>query len=127
MIDPITEYIIIKEGFRTGRGIARLAGREGGVDPGIVLAAMGTLAAIQISYKIYKTFLSQAAKACKQADNRSECREKYREKGNMERWKYLTNALKKCNKAKNPDKCREQISAIKIKVGKKILRRTHSI
>jgi hypothetical protein len=84
-----------------------------------LLVGMGAF----LSYKIYKRFLSKAARACKKlgSKEKTSCIVKYRINGYREQIKGLTAAKGLCNKTKKPKKCTSKIDLkirkIKAKLG----------
>jgi len=74
---------------------------------GVVLAAI----IVSVGYKIYKNFLSKAAKACKgkKGEDKSKCMKVYKGKALTEEIKAMTSLMKECSKTKHPDKCRRKI------------------
>jgi hypothetical protein len=131
MIDPITEYILendesLQESdiilgsialiyrkilIDREREAALLRNRTIG---GIVLAAIIATAA----YKVYKGYLSKAAKACqgRKGEDKTKCMKDYKRKAVQEEIKAMTKLMSECSKSKEPVKCK---NAIKKKIDSK--------
>ena len=85
---------------------------------GIILAAIIATAA----YKVYKGYLSKAAKACKEkkGEDKSKCMKDYKEKAIREEIKALQSLMKECSKSKDAPKCKKKIQNQIIKKKKKL-------
>jgi hypothetical protein len=74
---------------------------------GIVVALI-----VAISYKVYKKFLSKAARSCKQleGEKKNECMKKFRDYAKKARITALEKSKGLCNKSKNPQNCINKIN-----------------
>ncbi len=73
---------------------------------GVALAALMGYA----SYKLYRNYMSQAAKSCSYSQNKSECMKKYRQNAIKIQISDLSKAQKSCINSKNPQKCQISIN-----------------
>ena len=73
-------------------------------------------------YKIYKRFLTQAARACrgKSGDVKTLCMIQYKKKAYIEQIKQLKKIKQYCKHSKNKHKCEKKVNSKIIKVGKKM-------
>lgn len=96
----------------TGKDVAGKA-KELASTPGAKYAAAGVIAAAAAlaSYKVYKRFFSQAAKACsgKSGSEKTACMNTYKVKGLNAAKTALRSSMGKCAKTKNPDQCKASI------------------
>ena len=76
-----------------------------GIGAGI-LAAIATYAA----YKIYKRFLSKAARACKGDADKSACMAKFKDQAKQAQIKELKKGVSACSKSSDPGKCKTVIN-----------------
>jgi hypothetical protein len=64
-------------------------------------------AAIYIAKRIYKKFLSQGARACKNAKNKNECMKDFKIKALQKEIEYLKGKKSYCSKTSNPEACKK--------------------
>ena len=83
-------------------------------NPGISAVSGAAIAALLATagYKVYKQFLSQAAKSCSQfgGDAKKQCMEKFGKKAKLAQVATLQKGLKACRKAKDPSKCSQKLT-----------------
>ncbi len=104
-----------------GKAVTKFAGTTAGKAVG-----GGALAALALyaSYKIYKRFLSKAARACKGMGgaDKSACMKKYKVSALNAQIKSLSSAGAKCSKSKDPAKCKagiqKKVAGLKAKAAK---------
>ena len=60
-------------------------------------------------YKVYKNYLSKAAKACKGSGNKKVCMDKYKNKALKAQISSMQSKLSTCSKDKDPAKCKMKI------------------
>jgi len=121
MIDPITEYILIKEFSDTSNPsfeqmVNGLSRHFLGVSAGKAFKGAAAITAmIAISYKFYKDFLSKAAKACKgkKGEEKKDCMKKYKIEGKKKRLSLLMKAKTKCSQDECKSKLQKQIDKVK--------------
>jgi Arc/MetJ-type ribon-helix-helix transcriptional regulator len=96
-----------------------------GTDQGKAIGAAALAAlALYASYKVYKRFFSQSAKACrgKSGPERNQCLADFKKKALMAQIKDLQSATAGCSKTKNPAKCKaaidKKIANLKMKIAK---------
>lgn len=96
------------------------------VDTGIAIAGLLPIGALigtilYSSVKLYKSFLSKAARSCKGAPDKKECIKRYKEQGMVKQIKKIQGNMSKCKKTNNPEKCKEKlekhIRKIRVKLG----------
>ncbi len=73
---------------------------------GVALAALMGYA----SYKLYRNYMSQAAKSCSNSPNKQECMHRYRQNAVKVQINDLMRAQKSCKQSKNPQKCQLSIN-----------------
>jgi len=80
---------------------------------GIALAALATT----LAFKVYKNYLSRAAKACqgKKGAEKQQCMRKVKMDARKQKIMSLTKAQSVCSKTKNPEKC---VAKLKLKIAK---------
>lgn len=111
---------------KISKGAGDLAGKakELASTPGAKYAAVGVIAAAAAlaSYKVYKRFFSQAAKACKgkSGSEKTACMNAYKVKGLNASKSELRRGLSKCAKTKDPGKCKAAIQKKVLSIDAKI-------
>ncbi len=82
---------------------AAMAGAVGGAGAVVIAAAIAAAA-----YKIYKRFISQAAKACKgrSGADKTLCMSQHKKKALQARIKNMQSSMKQCDQTKDPTKCK---------------------
>jgi len=97
--------------WERGFGIGHKYGIADTIAVGVAAAA-----AITLGYKIYKRFLSKAAKSCSgfSGDQKTNCMAKYKKQAMQQQIASMTKSLSSCSKTKDPNKCKNKIG-IKIK------------
>jgi hypothetical protein len=77
----------------------------------ILTTAAAAAAIIIISYKIYKHYMTKAAKACKghKGEDKKVCMDKYKKDALKKRLNALMKGYAKCPKSKNPITCKSKI------------------
>ena len=80
---------------------------------GMAMAAATAWAAL----KVYRNYLSKAARACSGRPDKKECMEKFKNAANKARIAKLKSGMTGCAKDKNPEKCRALIQAKIDKLG----------
>jgi len=115
--DSIAVATVTQVGQAMDKGL--MMGGGAGLAAGVVAAAI-----IVGSYKIYKDYLSKAARACSKHKGlkKKECIATYKKGATQKRIGYLTSRGIKCGKSKNPDKCKakvhKELAKLKKKLGK---------
>jgi hypothetical protein len=120
----------LKRSHEVGRQKGWLSGEEAGFGTGIQTGATATLAAaaiaalvITVSYKVYKRFLSKAARMCKNlgGDAKTSCMNKYKRDSLKAQLGEIQKGKSICKKSKDPGKCvlklDKKIHKIKVKLG----------
>lgn len=99
-------------GSKTGQQISRFAQSPAGkAAGGLAAAALVGMAA----YKIYKNYLSQAARSCKNSPDKSACMNQYKNKAVQAQIAKLSSGMGQCSNSKDPQKCK---AAIQNKIAK---------
>lgn len=100
------------QGFTSGEEAGFGIGVQTGGVYGFAAAAIAALV-IAVSYKVYKRFLSKAARACKRMAGveKDKCMNKYREAALKMQIAELSKGVAVCNKSKKPDKCKANINS----------------
>jgi len=112
----------VSYGHATGHSTGFGSGQIAGLSKGLAATALVALAAT-ISYKIYKRYLSDAAKKCKGSKGlvRDNCLTKARNEARKAKVVALHQGLIRCAKTKNPSKCKfklqRKINIEKAKLG----------
>jgi flagellar biosynthesis/type III secretory pathway protein FliH len=120
----------LKRSQEVGRQRGWQTGEEAGYETGMQTGATGAFAAaaiaalvITVSYKVYKRFLSKAARACKNlaGDAKTSCMNKYKRESLKAQVTELQKGRSICSKSKDPGKCTLKIDKklhnIKVKLG----------
>jgi hypothetical protein len=102
-------------GFEHGKDIGKSLGTQAGISKGAAMGIGGAVAAaliITVAYKMYKRFLSKAARACKHksGDEKTSCMNKYKKEALKQRIKALNQGMASCSKTKNTGKCKQKIT-----------------
>lgn len=102
-------------------GVAALVGKLSTAIAGMGVAALVALM-VYASYKIYKNFLSKAAKACadKEGTEKKMCMKEYEIQGINAQLADMRKGLSACAKSKDPEKCREALNKKMLKVKEKL-------
>jgi hypothetical protein len=112
--DFLSEYDSWKRGYDIGHkfGVADT------MAVGVAVAA-----AVTLGYKVYKRFLSKAAKSCSgfSGDQKTNCMAKYKKQAMQQHITSMTKSLSSCSKTKDPGKCKSKIGTkikrVKAKLG----------
>ena len=96
-------------------------GYRAGIRDGMSGTALAAMAAI-VSYKIYQSFLSKAARSCKGQKGiaKKQCMIQYKKQGKQKQIEGLKKMLTDCSRTDNPNKCREKINSKITKVKSKL-------
>lgn len=105
-----------KTAEEAGRKAGIKAGEEEGIETGVVygLAAAAVAAlVIVVANKVYKRFLSAAARACNKfkGDQRTSCMANYRRQALKKKLADLQQGVSACKHTKKPEKCKQRIAA----------------
>lgn len=143
-IDEITLYILnedkmLREGWVGTTEFIKMIGREisnyqrkqsvlGKVTHAkysgdVMMAVSGAIlvaAIIVVVNKVYKRYLSDAAKACKNSADKTKCMAEYRIKGHQNKITSLRSSKSLCNKTKDSAKCNSKIDKEIISIESKI-------
>ncbi len=123
---PLTEFRVAplhvgipaqtKGVFQAMSGKDYSIGMIDGVTTGITAVALVALASA-VAYKIYKRFLSKAAKACnnKGGMEKTNCMAKFKKQATQAKIGVLQKGLSKCSKSKDPALCKNKL---KVKISK---------
>jgi len=104
-----------RAGLQVGKAQGKLAAASGkeiakGAAKGLGAAAVAA-AAIYGGYKVYKNFLSKAARACKGSENKQACMQQHKNKALQAQISAVRSGASKCSTAKDPAKCKAAITA----------------
>ena len=134
-MDKLFIFLLLYEGemleeFTPGEAGAYDMGHHAGQDLGLQQGAAGGLAAAAIaalvitaSFKIYKRFLSKAARACNKfaGQSKTSCMNKYKRDALKAQVTELTKGKSKCSNTKDRAKCVQKIDkkiqGVKVKLG----------
>ncbi len=104
----IQDWDIWQKGWEDGIGAGIPEGMARGIAASVFAAGIATVA-----YKVYKRFLSKAARSCKDyaGVKKINCMSKYKKKAQQEKIKFLQKGLAKCSSNKTPDKCKDKLQS----------------
>jgi len=107
---------------KAGKAVAGFAKTSPGIVGGAAIAAL----ALYASYKVYKRFLSKAAKACggRSGAEKTSCMKKFQISAYNAQIKDLQAASGGCSKSKNPGKCKMSIAKKIYKIKQKMTKAT---
>jgi hypothetical protein len=96
--------------WKTAYDQATTAIKHGAPVAALVMAALVSL----VATKLYKSYISKAARACKgqaSSELKKACMRKYAINGLEMKVRALQNGIKACDSAKNPGKCRDSVNS----------------
>jgi hypothetical protein len=112
-IDRVVDFINNRTNdmFHKGSASGWQYGHAKGLSRGLAGAAAAALI-ITVAYKMYKRFLSKAAKACKgkSGATKTSCMNKYKKQATQQRINALQKGMTACGKTKDPGKCKITIT-----------------
>jgi len=101
-----------KEVVAKGKEIAAKGTKFAKTPAGMAIGGAAAAAlVIYAGYKIYKNYLSKAAKSCKGAPDKSACMKQFKNKAVQAQISQLRSGAGKCAKSKDPAKCKAAIQA----------------
>ncbi len=114
---------IQKGGELLGKGYQAAKTGISGMSQGAKMGLGGLAAAAMLgyaAYKVYQNYLSKAARACANSDDKSSCIDVYKKNALRQQISKLQSGMGQCNKALEPYKCRASIQNNIEKLRKKL-------